>query len=177
MRIRQQHADEWPAVRELVRVAFEDSDPNFAVLVDRIHESPEWVAHLSLVAEVRNELVGNILISKAPLHTERGPLEALVLAEVGVLPDARGQGFGSALLRTAVRRAEEGVESVLVARGDAAYYQRFGFRAGADLGITAPSDRIPPDQFMVLPLPQYDEHDRGRLELPAYFWESGISGL
>lgn len=177
MRIRQQHADEWPAVRELVRVAFEDTDPHFDVLVDRIHESPEWVAHLSLVAEVRSELVGNILISKAPLHTEHGPREALVLAEVGVLPEARRQGFGSALVRTGVRRAQEGVESVLVARGDAAYYQRFGFRAGADLGIAPPSDRIAPEEFLVLTLPQYDPHDRGRLELPAYFWGSGIKGL
>lgn len=175
MRIRQQHSDEWPAVLDVVRRSFADADPRFVELVERIHDSPDFVEPLSYVAEVNHELLGNIILSKVPLHTERGVVQARLVAEFGVVPEHRHHGLGSALLRSVLKAAEHGIASMVLAAGSPSYYQRFGFRQSTDLGVSPPSTAIPDRHFLMMPLPQYDPVlDRGHTELPSYFVETGV---
>src|SRR5450759_3820100 len=68
-------------------------------------------------------------------------------------------------------------EPLIFLEGHPAYYPRFGFRRAADLGFVAPSVRIPPDAFMVYPLPRYDEWMTGALIYPDAFWRCDAVGL
>ncbi len=175
MRIRLAHADEWPAVLGVVREAFAQTEPHYLELVERIYDSPDFVPQLSFVAELDGALMGNLILSKIPLHTATGEVQARLLSEFAVLPERRHHGVGSALIRHGLRGAERGMASMVLAAGPPSYFQRFGFRRAADLGVAPPNETIPAEDFQMVPLPQYDPAvDRGFTTLPAYFGESGV---
>ncbi|WP_159066872.1 GNAT family N-acetyltransferase [Cellulomonas timonensis] len=175
MRIRLAHADEWPQVLAVVREAFAASEPRYAELVKRIHASTDFIPQLSFVAELDGALTGNLILSKIPLHTATGEVQARLLSEFAVLPEYRHHGVGAALIRNALRGAERGMASMVLAAGPPSYFQQFGFRRASDLGVTPPSEDISNDDFQMVPLPQYDPvTDRGVTTLPAYFGESGF---
>ena len=68
-------------------------------------------------------------------------------------------------MREALRRAEDGAESVVIVLGNPAYYGRFGFRPARDLGITGPFGDI--DEFQALALS--DAAPTGRITYAAPF--------
>ena len=175
MRIRLAHADEWPAVLAVVREAFAATDPRYTELVERIHDSADFVPQLSFVAELDGVLTGNVILSKIPLHTATGDVQARLLSEFAVLPEHRHHGVGAALIRNALRGAERGTASMVLAAGPPSYFQQFGFRRSSDLGVMPPNDTISDEDFQMVPLPQYNPaEDRGLTALPAYFGESGV---
>ena len=83
--------------------------------------------------------VGSIEHAKAPLAIKKGlgqyPIPVIVLARLAIDKSVQGQGFGSALLKDALRRTlnvsrEVGVRAVLVhAKGQEAakWYKKYGF--------------------------------------------------
>jgi GNAT superfamily N-acetyltransferase len=83
--------------------------------------------------------VGSIEHAKAPLAIRKGlgqyPIPVIVLARLAIDKSVQGQGFGSALLKDALRRTlnvsrEVGVRAVLVhAKGQEAakWYKKYGF--------------------------------------------------
>ncbi|HTZ04422.1 MAG TPA: N-acetyltransferase [Gaiellaceae bacterium] len=91
---------------------------------------------ISLVAEEDGEVVGHVLVSWFGLEgSERG---VLGLGPIGVLPAHQGRGIGSALVRAALDGARGLGEPVVVLEGNPAYYARFGFVRGDEVGLLPP---------------------------------------
>src|SRR4051794_1141281 len=102
--IRPESPDDHDAIRRLVGVAF-NSDAE-ARLVDEIRASPEHVAAMALVAELRGEIVGHVMISRAVIRNDDGDRQISMLAPLSVQSVHQGEGIGSALVRAAVAIAD-----------------------------------------------------------------------
>src|SRR5580704_1713424 len=91
--------DEQPHDREQVRTVNESAfgRPDEANLVDRLRA--EGALLLSLVAEIESQIVGHIAFSRMTLETAHGPVAAVSLAPMAVLPDQQRRQIGSQLVR------------------------------------------------------------------------------
>lgn len=131
MNIRQENKNDYEAIYNFVKTAFETAkvkDGNEQDFVNSIRCSDNYIPELTLVAEDRGEIIGHIMLSKTYVENEDKELfEVLYLAPVSVLLERRNQGIGSKLIYESFRRAKKmGYKSVFLA-GDPAYYNRFGF--------------------------------------------------
>jgi len=122
-KIRAEKPGDVPAVREVNRLAFGREDE--ARLVDDLRSGAH--ARISLVASREDKIIGHVMFSALSIETERGSVEALALAPVGVVPEAQGQGIGSALIREGLRRCGHLGHSTVIVLGEPDYYSRFGF--------------------------------------------------
>ena len=99
--IRPESPEDFPAIHDLVRRAFEHADGDEQHLVDRLRRSREYIPELSLVAEEDGRIVGHIMFSRVKV----GEAAALALAPLAVLPSHHGRGIGGALVRRGVYEA------------------------------------------------------------------------
>ncbi|HBS43331.1 MAG TPA: GNAT family N-acetyltransferase, partial [Paenibacillus sp.] len=67
-------------------------------LIERIRLSEEFILELSIVAEMENEIVGHILLSKATVEDQDKQYTVIVLAPIAVRPNYQKQGVGSRLI-------------------------------------------------------------------------------
>ncbi|MCX5916292.1 MAG: N-acetyltransferase, partial [Deltaproteobacteria bacterium] len=107
-------------------------------------------ATVSLVAEVKGQMVGHILFS--PLTVQGADdLKAVGLGPMAVIPEHQRRGIGSILIKQGLedcRRA--GIQAVVVL-GHPEYYPRFGFRRASSWGLRCEFD-APDEAFMALEL-------------------------
>jgi putative acetyltransferase len=174
--IRVMQPDEFPAMRAVSIAAFE-GDPRIGPLLDILRGSWSWEDELSFVAVRDDSIVGHVLYSHAFLDAPASLIDVLVLSPLAVRPDLQGQGIGSRLLTESMAALAARPEPLVFLEGHPDYYSRFGFRAAAPLGFTAPSVRIPPAAFMVRPLPAYEAWMTGALVYPDAFWRTDTVGL
>ena len=159
-------------IHELHRAAF--AGPAEAELVDAIRSGPDFVAELSLVAVTADgSVLGHILLSRIglqPADERQARVEVLALAPLAVLPPHQGRGIGAALMREALAVADARAEPMTIVVGSPAFYGRFGFVPGADLGIGGPYDEAG-DAFQVRPRSGLDDADlpSGTAIYPAMF--------
>lgn len=102
--IRQEQIKDYEAVHKVVELAFrdmEDSDHSEPFLVDQLRQTDAFIPELSLVAEVDEEIIGHILMTKVKIISENKSVTSLGLAPVSVLPEYQNRGIGSALIREA----------------------------------------------------------------------------
>ena len=95
---------------------------------------------LALVAETEDgTLIGSVRLWNVAAGERGGKsVSALLLGPLAVLPGFEGFGIGSSLMRRAIGEAAfQGHDAILLV-GDAPYYERFGFSAGAAAGLTMP---------------------------------------
>lgn len=102
-------------------------------LVDELRVDAGFLPHLSLIAVDEDVVVGHGIVTRARLEPAGTPV--LGLGPLGVLPERHGEGIGTVLVHALLAVAEAAGEPLL---GDPAYYRRFGFRPGAELGVAAP---------------------------------------
>ncbi|MEV8506691.1 N-acetyltransferase [Actinoplanes sp. NPDC051475] len=119
------------AIRAVLTAAF-GTDAE-ARLVDALRDSAAWLPGLSVVAEEDGRIVAHALLSRITV----GPDPALALGPIAVLPGEQRRGFGTAVVRYALRQATDAGERLVLVLGDPAYYQRFGFVPAAPYGITS----------------------------------------
>ena len=166
--IRAEAPEDGQAIAEVTARAF--GKEREARMVDAIRRSDGYVPELSLVAELEGRIVGHVMLSYVSLASdERRVLE---LGPMSVAPERQREGIGSALIREAVRVAEERGEPLVLVLGHATYYPRFGFRPAGELGIAPPDPDIRDEFFMALPLRAYDPTLRGRVVFPAAFTDA-----
>jgi putative acetyltransferase len=121
--IREENADDYAAVRDLNRAAFEGDGE--ARLVDDLRN--EGAVVLALVAVEDDRIVGHIMFSGLAIDTEAGILRAVSLAPMAVAPQSQRRGIGSALVQRGLELCRERGNSIVVVLGHPEYYPRFGF--------------------------------------------------
>lgn len=158
MKIRQERPNDYRAVYQLVQSAFETADfadGNEQEIIEKLRASEAFIPELSLVAEIKDEIVGHILFTEDHV----GETTVLVLAPLSVLPIHQKCGVGRALIAEGHRRAKELGYSFSLVLGSENYYPKFGYLPAADFGVTVP-EGIPSMNFMACPLttiiPQLD---------------------
>lgn len=161
-------------VREVVRAAF--GDEGVERIVDDLRTSDAWL-DLSYVAEAEGRLVGHVAFTRSLLDTPSRLIDVLVLSPLSVVPTMQERGIGSALVRHALYELEDRPEPLVFLEGSPAYYSRFGFVAGAELGFRRPSRRIPQAAFQVLRLPAYRDWMTGTLVYHRVWWDHDAVGL
>jgi putative acetyltransferase len=143
--VRNEQPGDRARVRTVNEAAFGRSDE--ADLIDRLWA--EGAVLLSLVAEVQSEIVGHILFSRMTVDTAQGPIAAVSLAPMAVLPEHQGRDVGSELVRHGLAQLRERGERIVIVLGHARYYPRFGFSSEQARNLASP---FPPESFMALEL-------------------------
>lgn len=172
MRVREASAEEYPAIRALLRDAFGGEDET--ELVDALRGDDAYVPELELVAEEDGRLVAHVLFTRARVGGEAtgaGGTTALCLAPLAVASDRQRAGVGSALVEAALDQARELGERLVLVLGHPEYYPRFGFVPAGTRGIEPPRP-VPEEAWMALELaPGALEEARGVTRLAAVFDE------
>ncbi len=141
--------DEQPRDRQQVRkvneAAFGRSDE--ADLIDRLQL--EGAVLLSVVAELDGQIIGHILFSRMTVETGQGPVAAVSLAPMAVLPGHQGRQVGSQLVRHGLAQLRGRGERIVIVLGHKQYYPRFGFSSEKARHLASP---FPPEAFMALEL-------------------------
>jgi putative acetyltransferase len=152
------------AVRCVHRLAFGRDDE--ARLLDALRSGGH--VRLSLLAELRGQVVGHVLFSDLPIVTARGPVAALALAPLAVRPEFQGRGIGSALVRRGLEICKRQGQRIVVVVGHPGFYPRFGFSAPLAGHLESPySGR---DSFMAAELEAGAlDGVAGRLQYPRPF--------
>ena len=143
--VREEQPGDWQHVRKVNEAAFERSDE--ADLIDRLRQ--EGVVLLSLVAELGSQIVGHIMFSRMTVETAQGPVAAVSLAPMAVLPDRQGRQVGSQLVRRGLAELRDRGEQIVIVLGHEKYYPRFGFSPEKARRLVSP---FPPEAFMALEL-------------------------
>jgi len=133
-------------IRHVNRLAFAQDDE--ARLVDALRDA--GYLRVSLVAEQDGRVVGHILFSDLPIITEAGPVPALALAPMAVLPDCQRRGIGSALVRRGLEVCRDQGHRIVVVVGHPRFYPRFGFSQRAAARLASPFTGQ--DSFMAVEL-------------------------
>jgi len=132
-------------VRKVNEAAFARTDE--ADLVENLHA--EGAVLLSLVAEVDSQIAGHILFSRMTIATAQGPVAAVSLAPMAVLPNHQGRNIGSQLVRHSLAELASRGEQIVIVLGHEHYYSRFGFSSEKARPLASP---FPPEAFMALEL-------------------------
>jgi predicted N-acetyltransferase YhbS len=152
--IRQETEKDYKISEFVVEKAFKDekySDHKDQFLVAKLRKSDVFVPELCLVAEVDEEIIAYIMLTKISIENGEKKYESLALAPVSVLPEYQSKGIGSKLINESLRIAKEtGFKSVIVLGHDK-YYPKFGFKPSSIWGIKAPFD-VSDEFFMALEL-------------------------
>jgi predicted N-acetyltransferase YhbS len=123
-------------------------ESRFQKTCERLREGRRPAQGLSLVAEDDGAVIGTVRL----WHVTAGPgRPALLLGPLAVDPARQGDGIGGRLMRAALERAKALGHRAILLVGDAPFYARFGFDAGAtaDLWLPGPYER---GRFLALEL-------------------------
>lgn len=168
--IRPETEKDYPSIHMVVQRAFRKEGENVAELVELIRKSPNYIPELSLVAEFEGTVVGHGMLSHLNLQ-DNGKLHQIVtLSPLSVLPEMQKKGIGSALVKTAIEKADKLGEPLIVLEGSPNYYPRFGFKFAGDFGVTMdlPSWAAK-EAAMVYPLSKYKPEIKGEVVYPPAF--------
>ncbi|HZA18710.1 MAG TPA: N-acetyltransferase [Pseudonocardiaceae bacterium] len=157
MLLRREHPGDQSAVRAVHNAAFGGgADTAEAQLVDDLRAGRDVIAALSIVAVVDGDVVGHVICSRASI-TDR---PSIGLGPLGVMPGSQRRGIGQALMHAVLAAADALDAPAVVLLGDPGYYSRFGFVAGATLGVLPPVPEWA-GHFQVRPLNSWDDSLRG----------------
>ena len=150
MTIRTEQQADYDSVYQVVKNAFktaEQSDGNEQNLVNVLRQSSAFIPELSLVAEIKEKIVGHILFTKLQIdgHT------ALALAPLSVLPQYQRKGIGTSLILEGHKIAQTLGYSYSVVLGSEKYYPRIGYLPAEIFGIQ-PCFELPSKNFMAYKL-------------------------
>lgn len=143
--IRKESENDYKYVYKVNKEAF--LRDNESELVEKIRLGDNYINDLSLVAIVKNEIVGHIMLSKIEISGKEN-LDILTLAPMSVIPNYQKIGIGSKLIESAIEKAKELGYKAIIVLGHENYYPKFGFEVAALYDIYPPFD-VPDDVFMI----------------------------
>lgn len=152
--LRQEEEKDYKFVFELIEKAFQNellSDHREQFLVDRLRKSVAFIPELSIVAELDNQIVGHILLTKINIKNGENAFSSLALAPVSVLPDFHKKGIGSQLIEYAHKIAKDLGYQSIVLLGHQNYYPRFGYKRADEFGVKLPFE-VPLENCMAIEL-------------------------
>ena len=130
MRIRKETPADYDEVYAMVKRSFataSHSDGTEQDYLTEIRKKSTFIPALSLVAQIGQKIVGQIVLYQMKIQCKDKIHAQLVLSPLSVHPDYFGQGIGAALIAEGCKRAlAYGYRAVFLC-GDPAYYARFGF--------------------------------------------------
>ncbi|MNE33327.1 Acetyltransferase (GNAT) family protein [compost metagenome] len=126
---------------------------------------------MSIVAELENEIVGHILLSKATVEDQERQHSVIVLASIAVKPKYQKQGIGGKLIEEGIRRCKSLGYSIILLIGHPAYYPRLGFQPARRFGLELKQFEVPDDVFMVYEIEEGElQNIQGELKYPKTFF-------
>lgn len=167
---------EFDEMRSLSIAAF-GGDEHIGTLLDGLRASWAWEDELAFVAVQGDELVGQVVYTKAFVDDPERLVDVLVLSPVGVRPDLQQQGIGGQLITESLAALAGRSEQLVFLEGSPRYYPRLGFTPGGDSGFLPPSERIPAPAFQVIALDGAEPSVSGRLVYNDAFWRTDSVGL
>ncbi|NLN32838.1 MAG: N-acetyltransferase [Flavobacteriaceae bacterium] len=175
MKIQQEEKEDYDEVFKLIENAFKDelyTDHKEQFLVERLRKSESFIPELSLVAEIDQEIVGYILLTKIKIiNNNSQPTTSLALAPVAVLKKHQGKGIGGNLIRKAHGIAKELNFGSIILLGHEKYYPMFGYEMTKNYSIKLPFD-VPDENCMLIELTENAlENVNGIVEYPKEFYE------
>lgn len=174
VQIRPQRSDELTAVLAVVGEAFER--PVVAELVIQLQATDDPSTR-SIVAELDEEIVGHVQLSRCWVDVPDRLVEVLSLSPLSVLPRYQGHGIGGRLVREALQAAQHARSPLVFLEGSPDYYSRFGFEPAHRRGFVRPSARIPEEAFQVAVLPDWEPWMTGAFVYTDVFWKLDCVGL
>lgn len=172
--IRKEEQKDRKAVFNLVKEAFatmEHSDHKEQFLVERLRDSDAFVPELSLIAELENQIVGYVLLTKISIKDGVRQSVSLALAPIAVHPAFQNRGIGGELINHAHRIANDLGYNAVILLGHADYYPRFGYVPTAQYGIKIPFE-APEENCMIKILNSNTfRGTTGMVEYPKAFFE------
>jgi putative acetyltransferase len=163
LKIRPERGDDFPAIRNVHRLAFGRDDE--ARLVDILRS--EGYSRVSMVGEVDAHLVAHVLFSHLSIRQANGTFDALALAPLAVLPEYQNQGIGARLTERGLDDSRAQGHRVVIVLGHPAYYPRFGFSCELARRLDSP---YAGESFMALELVDGSLAGvAGKLEYPPPF--------
>ncbi|MCS4240162.1 putative N-acetyltransferase YhbS [Myroides gitamensis] len=175
MNIRKEEIKDYDDVFKLIENAFKDeefSDHQEQFLVERLRKSTSFIPELSLVAEMDNQIVGYILLTKIKIiNVNFEETISLALAPVAVLKKYQGKGIGGQLIVKAHKIAKDLNFNSVILLGHENYYPKFGYEMSNKYGIKLPFD-VPDENCMLIELTENAlKNINGIVEYPKEFYE------
>jgi putative acetyltransferase len=163
MIIRNETPADHAAIDRVNRAAF--GGPYEAELIERLRH--DGLMAISLVAVVKDEIVGHILMSWLQTTIDGRAIDAVALAPMAVAPRLQNQGVGSKLVAAAIEAARAIDVAAIIVLGHPEFYPRFGFSTRVAEKLDTP---FPGDAFMALELkPGALAGSRGKVTYPDAF--------
>jgi predicted N-acetyltransferase YhbS len=147
IKIRNEEAADYKRVEEITRRAFYNlyvpgCVEHYLVHVMRSHQ--DFVPELDLVIEVDNQIIGNIMYTKAKLKDESGEeKEILTFGPVSIMPECQRMGYGKMLMEHSFEQAVALGYDVIVIFGNPNNYISRGFKSCKKYNICLENDTFP----------------------------------
>ncbi|MGX1752515.1 GNAT family N-acetyltransferase [Sphingobacterium sp. NPDC055346] len=174
MNIRQEEKKDYKEVFKLIENAFKGekfTDHKEQFLDERLRKSESFIPELSLVAEIDEQIVGYILLTKIKIIDNNSKVtSSLALAPVAVLKNFQGMGIGAGLIKKAHEVAKKLNYGSIILLGHEKYYPKFGYKMMKNYGIKLPFD-VPDKNCMLIELTDNAlENVQGMVEYPNEFY-------
>jgi putative acetyltransferase len=133
IKIRNEEEIDYEKVEEVTRKAFWNlyipgCNEHYLVHVMRSHK--DFIPELDLVIEVDNQIIGNIMYTKAKLVDESGKeKEILTFGPVCIMPGYQRMGYGKMLMEHSFEQAVAIGYDVIVIFGNPSNYVSLGFKS------------------------------------------------
>ena len=132
------------------------------LLVRIIRGSSDYLPEISRVAELDGQIVGAVYYTKAWIDDGDKKTEIATFGPLAVEPTLAGNDIGGTLMRETIKLAKENGIKAIALIGERNYYPRFGFKRGAEYGITDAFGNSF-DELMILPLNDDFSSVKGKL--------------
>lgn len=145
--IRNERTPDYEKVEKITRESFYNlyipgCVEHYLVHTMRGHE--DFIPELDFVLEYDNEVIGNIMYTKAKLVDEAGEKKDIVtFGPVSILPRYQRKGYGKMLMEHSFRRAAELGYDVIVIFGSPANYVGSGFKCCKKYNVCLENGKYP----------------------------------
>lgn len=168
--IRNERKNDYVEIRKINDLAF--GQKNEGNMIEALRKTSDYNASLSLVAEIKNKIVGHILFYPIKIKNEKKEYTVLSLAPMAVHPAYQNKGIGSKLVKRGLEIAKAIDFNAVIVVGHPNYYPRFGFIPASNWELQLPFD-APDNAFLALELKESTlKNGSGTVEYPKEYYEA-----